>query len=312
MLIDVSTMNQTIMFDLVTVGHFAIDTILSPTIRLSRITLGGPPTYVSVAAARIGAKASVISKVGNDFKIGYVEWLQNSGVDLSGLKRIHNASTTRFILEYKKWHRKLKLEAKAPPILPTDIPNSLRSTIVHVAPIANEVSSKVVKKLRKSAQILSLDPQGFLRSLDQKGKVHLKRWLEPETLAQIDVFKSTLEEIRIMTCIRDLKSALEHIGDYGVRLVIVTRGGKGSTLFFDNHCYVIPTYKPRTIVDPTGAGDVYIGAFLAEYGQGKDAGWCACVGSAAASFLVEGVGNERFGERHEIYERAHKIYEKIM
>jgi sugar/nucleoside kinase (ribokinase family) len=94
MLIDVSTMNQTIIFDLVTVGHFAMDAILSPTIKLLRITLGGSLTYVSVAAAKLGAKVSVISKVGNDFPNEYFEWFQDSGVDLSGLKRIYNASTT--------------------------------------------------------------------------------------------------------------------------------------------------------------------------------------------------------------------------
>ena len=299
------------MFDLITVGHFAVDTIVSPKIKLPRITIGGPPTYVSVAAVKQGAKVSVVSKVGNDFPNEYFEWLKKRCVDLAGLKRVSNASTTRFILEYEKGHRKMRLEARAPPILATDISNSLQSTIVHVAPIINEVSSEVVKKLRKSAKILSLDPQGFLRSFDEKGNVHLKRWLEPEMLAQIDVFKSTLEEIRIMTCIKDLKTAMKHIGDYGVGIVIVTRGVRGSTLFLRNHYYGVPACKQEFVADPTGAGDAYIGAFLAEYGQDKNAVWCACVGSAAASFVVEGVGAEKFGERHEVYERARKIYEKI-
>jgi hypothetical protein len=34
------------------------------------------------------------------------------------------------------------------------------------------------------------------------------------------------------------------------------------------------------------------------------------VGSASASFVVEGIGPERFGERQETYERAKEIYEK--
>jgi sugar/nucleoside kinase (ribokinase family) len=63
-------------------------------------------------------------------------------------------------------------------------------------------------------------------------------------------------------------------------------------------------------LDPTGAGDVFIGAFLAEYIRTKDPVWCACVGSASASFVVEGIGPERFGERQETYERAKEIYEK--
>ena len=63
-------------------------------------------------------------------------------------------------------------------------------------------------------------------------------------------------------------------------------------------------------VDPTGAGDVFIGAFLTEYISQKDSLWCACVGSAAASLVVEGVGPTFFGEKEEVYRRASLIYEK--
>lgn len=312
MLIDVSAMSHVGMFDLVTVGHLAIDTILSPKITQPRVTLGGPPTYVSVAAAKLDVKASIISKVGDDFPNEYLAWLQNNNIDLSGLKRVSKASTTRYILEYKKWKRKLRLEARAPPISPADIPNFLNSEIIHVAPISNEISRKVITKLRKSARVLSLDPQGFVRSFDKKGNVGLKRWWESEVLAQIDVFKSATHEIQAAAGVRDLKSAMRQIGDCGIEIIIVTRGMKGSTLFFDKQFYDIQPCKSRTVVDPTGAGDAYIGAFLAEYARGKDVLWCACVGSAAASFIVEAIGPERFGERHEVYERAQGIYEKVV
>ncbi len=305
-------MRQINRFDLVTVGHFAIDTIQSPKITRPRATLGGPTTYVSAAAAKLGAKVSIISKVGHDFPNEYLEWLQNNNIDLIGLKRVPNASTTRFVLEYKNWKRKLRLEAHAPPISPIDISKSLHSEIVHVAPIANEISRMVVAKLRKLAKVLSLDPQGFVRSFDKKGNVGLKRWREPEVLAQIDVFKSAIEEIQAITGAYDLKSAMKRIADYGIRSVIVTKGNKGATLLCDKHFYDIPASKSKLVVDPTGAGDAFIGAFLAEHLQVKDALWCACVGSAAASFVVEVIGPERFGERHEVYERAQGIYGKTV
>ena len=62
--------------------------------------------------------------------------------------------------------------------------------------------------------------------------------------------------------------------------------------------------------DPTGAGDAFIGAFLAEYVSGKDPEWCSCVGSAASSFVVEGIGPAVFGEKEETYLRARQIYGK--
>jgi len=312
MLIDVSTMSHTNAFDLVTVGHFAIDSIISPKIPQPRVTLGGPPTYVSVAAAKPGAKVSVISKVGDDFPNAYLEWLRNNDVNLFGLKRVSNTSTTRFVLEYTNWGRKLRLEAHASPISPADIHNSLHAEIIHVAPILSEISRRVITKLRKSAKVLSLDPQGFVRSFDENGNVGLKKWRDPEVLAQIDVFKSTTFEIQAITGAQDLKSAMKQISDYAKRIVVVTRGIQGSTVLFKKQFYNIPACESKTVVDPTGAGDAYIGAFLAEYVRVKDVLWCASVGSAAASFVVEGVGPERFGERHEVYERAYGIYEKVV
>jgi sugar/nucleoside kinase (ribokinase family) len=296
------------MFDLVTVGHFTIDLISSPKITTHKPTLGGPPTYVSVAARKLDAKVSVISKVGEDFSNRHIAWLNANGVDLSGLKRIKGASTTRFILKYTNWKRQLQLKSRAPPILPEDVPNSLQSKAIHIAPIANEISQNIVDKLRTLTNVLSLDSQGFVRKFDTKGNMHLKRWDDQQILEQIDLYKSSSSEIKMLTGLADLQLAMEKIHDYGAKIVIVTMGMKGSKLLFEEKLYDIPACKPKIIRDPTGAGDAFIGAFLAEYVRGKDPVWCACIGSASASFVVEGIGPEVFGGKEEIYAMASKIY----
>jgi sugar/nucleoside kinase (ribokinase family) len=264
-----------------------------------------------VAAAKLGAKVSVVSKVGEDFSNNYIKWLENNKIDLIGLKRVKGASTTQFVIKYQKgWKRKLQLKARAPPISANDLPDSLQAKAVHVAPIANELSEEVVTKLRKATRILSLDPQGFVRSFDKKGNVRLKSWKGQSVLEQVDVYKSSLNEIEAVTRTNSLQLAMRKIGDYGVKIVVVTRGVHGSIMFFDNTLYNIPACASKNVLDPTGAGDAFSGAFLAEYVRKKDPLWCACVGSASASFVVEGVGLERFGEREETYARAAEIYEK--
>jgi sugar/nucleoside kinase (ribokinase family) len=299
------------MFDLVTVGHFAIDLITSPKVTEPKQALGGSPTYVSLAARKLDAKVSVISKVGEDFSDRYITWLKANGVDLSGLKRVKGASTTKFILEYSNWRRRLQLKSQAPPILPEDVPNSLQAKAIHVAPIANELSQNVVDKLRTLTGILSLDPQGFVREFDANGNVHLRRWEDKKLLEKIDLYKLSISEIRMVTGLADLKLAMEKIQDYGAKIVIVTRGMKGSKLLLEGKLYDIPACKPKIIQDPTGAGDTFIGAFIAEYLKGKNPLWCACVGSASASFVVEDLGPRVFGEKKEIYARASKIYGKL-
>lgn len=311
MLIDVSTMTHKSKFDLVTVGHFAIDTINSPIVTPARTTLGGPPTYVSVAAARLGAKVSVISKVGGDFSREHRNWLLSNRVDLSGLKQVKNRVTTHFIIRYQATNeRKLQLKTRAPRISVMDIPPSLQAEAIHVAPIANELSTDTIAKLRKTTNTLSLDPQGFVRSFNTLGNMKPRHWAPRSTLELIDVYKSSIDELKMVVATHGVKEAARKIQDYGVKVVIATRGLKGSTLLIDNAFHNVPASKPQVVVDPTGAGDAYIGAFLAEYIEGKDPLWCACVGSAMASFVVEGVGPERFGTKQETYERAGRIYQK--
>jgi sugar/nucleoside kinase (ribokinase family) len=298
------------MFDLVTVGHFAIDLIASPTAVASRQALGGSPTYVSLAARKLGARVSVISKVGEDFPNEYLTLLNANEVDLSGLKLVEGVSTTKFILKYRGNECNLQLQSQAPPISVGDLPNSLRARIIHVAPIANELSRAVVGDLRAKTDILSLDPQGFLRKVDQNGNVRLKRWRDKQVLELIDLYKSSIGEIRMVTGLADLKLAMKKIQDYGVRIVVATKGMEGSTLLHEGVFYDVPACKPRIVRDLTGAGDAYIGAFLAEFVHKKTLSWCSCVGSAAASFVVEGVGSAMFGEKKEIYKRAAGIYEE--
>lgn len=298
------------MFDLVVVGHFAVDSISSPRISVPRPTVGGPPTYVSLAASKLGAKVSVISKVGEDFPKKYIEWLNANGIDLSGLKSIENASTTKFALRYENEERQLQLISRAPPITPGDISKSSEAKAIHVTPIANELSVSVVNKLRALTETLSLDPQGFVRSFDETGKTFQKRWKDNNILEHMDIYKSSLNEIRLVTGQTDLRMAMERIQEHGAKIVIVTRGLRGSAILYEGKFYEVPACEPRILLDPTGAGDAFTGAFLAEYIRGKDMVWCVCVGSAAASFVVEGVGPEVFGEKTEIYERAAEIYEK--
>jgi len=299
------------MFDIVTVGHFAIDYISSPRRPAPKPTLGGPPTYVSLAARKLGAKVSVVSKVGEDFPSGYIDWLVNRGVDLSALKKVGGTSTTSFMLNYHKdGERQLILKNRAPPIVVEDIPCSLEAKVIHIAPIANEISHDVVVKLRGLTNIVSLDPQGFLRHFDEEGKTYLQRMENPKFLEKIDIFKSSQREIEAVTGESDPLQAIRRIYEYGVKTVIVTRGMEGSLLYVKGKCYRVPAAIPKVVVDTTGAGDVFTGAFLAEYIQEKDPVWCVCVGSAAASFVIEKFGPRGFGQKREVYERVAEVYEK--
>jgi 2-dehydro-3-deoxygluconokinase len=135
--------------------------------------------------------------------------------------------------------------------------------------------------------------------------------INSQIMKKIDIYKSTLAEIRIITGLKELKSAIDKISEFGVRIIIVTKGKEDAILFFNGKYYLIPSIKTEIFQDSTGAGDVFIGAFLAEYIEGKNPIWCGCVGSSAASLSVRGVGPSMLGEKEEIYHNAVEINRSI-
>jgi len=290
-------------------GHFAIDEIETEETRILRI--GGPPFYSAIAASRLGVKVAVLSKVGVEFPKEYFKVLENEGIDTTFLQIIENAKTTRFHIKYINSVREMRLQALCFEILPEDVPADLEVKAVHVAPIANEIPYETFEKLRENSDIVCLDPQGFTRRFDDRGNVRLKEWRDKRFLKKLSMLKADEKEAACIAGSSDVYKAARKIAEHGIETVIITMAEKGVILFHQGKIWRVPAYPTRRVVDPTGAGDVFAGAYIAEYLKGKTPNWCACVGSAAASILIERNGLLRFGFKNEIYERAEKLYEMI-
>lgn len=298
--------------EIAVVGHFSVDTIILPTRSKPFTVLGGAATYTSFAAKTLGASVSVISKVGEHFPEAYFWWLNEENINTACVTKVANEPTTCFELTYGKdlADRTLKLKSKGPQILLSDVPSDFHAKAIHIAPIANELNYEVVKHLKKCCDIISLDPQGLLRSFDAEGNVFDNQMVDHQIFSLINIYKSSQSEIFSLTGESELKPAIKAIHDIGVETVIVTMGAKGSILSVEGAQYHIGACPSQVVVDPTGAGDVFIGGFLTEYINQKESLWCAYVGAAAASFVVEGIGPTFFGKKEQIYQRAQESFNR--
>jgi hypothetical protein len=84
---------------------------------------------------------------------------------------------------------------------------------------------------------------------------------------------------------------VDEVSSWGVEVVVVKRSWKGQ-LMYDAETgrrFDIPAY-PSSMVDPTGAGDVFAGGFLAGLGKTSEPLEALLFGNVAASFAVEGSG----------------------
>jgi len=91
----------------------------------------------------------------------------------------------------------------------------------------------------------------------------------------------------------------------------MTMGEKGSMIMKKQKKILkIPAFKPKKVVDETGAGDVYFSIFLYEFVH-SDKSWAsikkaAYLASSAASFLIERKGPAGFASKKAVVKRIKK------
>ena len=297
-------------FDIIVVGHFSIDHI-EITGQRPQTRLGGPATYTSLAAENLGAKVAVISKVGYGFPQTLLRILVSKSIDLSEVKKSAKP-TTELLLTYADDEREIRLLRKCDKFTENDLPTLVKSKIIHIAPIVGEIEPSIAVAYLKIGEISSLDPQGFLRNFGQFGNMKLKRWFDLELLSKVDILKCSREELMMMTGTMDIRRSLKRICECGVKVTILTLGEQGAICATSSEIFHAPAYNSENVVDPTGAGDTFIGGFLSAYlGNPDEHRWCVAIGAASASTCIEHSGPLAFEHKQDVKERAEKVYENI-
>lgn len=292
------------MLHLSIVGHIAIDTVIDN--RGTRMQLGGPPTYAALTARVMGLEAEAITKAGEDLPEEFKTQLREMAIEVPSLKE---RKTTRFILDYRRGERKLVVEAICDKITPNDIPTTSLEVVL-LSPIIGEVPRGTAYQLL-SVETLALDPQGYLRDVGIDGRIYLKPWLDVEILSAAKIYKSTVKELKMITGITNPLQALARLNRLGIKEAIVTLGGRGALLSINEQAYEIPPYRVD-VVDPTGAGDVFLAAYLSESLMGGEPTWCGAVATAAASLILETIGARFDASQRELYRRAEETYERVI
>ena len=93
-------------------------------------------------------------------------------------------------------------------------------------------------------------------------------------------------------------AALKKIHRLGPKYVVIKKGSHGSILSSPQGFFICPAYPLHRVVDPTGAGDAFIGAMMgylatAKGPVDKQIRRSMIYGSVVASFCCEGFGLQR-------------------
>jgi sugar/nucleoside kinase (ribokinase family) len=275
-----------------------------------RITPGGTALFASCAAEYLRARVRIIGNIGEDYPRSVLSWLKYRGLNLRLLRKTENPST-RFRIGYHQESRRLWLLEPGSPIEPAWKGGPVQG--LHLGPVFNEVSESLARSLRKKCAFMSLDIQGLVRKVNRSAEVQTwRRNLDP-VLKLCDMVKASVAEAKFQTSSRNHRDILDRFLATGPKHAIITLGGKGSLLGVGtNQKFFIPPFPEGRIRDPTGAGDVYAGAWLTSYLRTKDPVWAASAGSAFGSLASQRTGLSKFEiSRGELFRRTSWVYNHV-
>lgn len=269
------------------VGSTALDSIKTPRRENPRL-LGGSASHAAVAASFF-APVKLVGVVGEDFPKRYLALYRRHRVDLEGLQ-IAAGKTFHWAGEYEinmNNRRTLKTELGVFESFSPDLPEPYRRTpFVLLANIAPALQHRVLDQMRRPKVIVADTMDLWLNvALDDLLKL----------LRRIDVFVLNDSEARQLTKEDNVIRAAKKIHRLGPKYVIVKKGEHGAILSSPGGLFVSPAFPLSEVVDPTGAGDSFVGGLIGYLASRNGALEThlkrgMIYGSVVASFCCQGFG----------------------
>ena len=277
---------------LLIVASLAYDGIETKENKVDNI-LGGAGTYICLSLKHFSSEYSIISVVGNDFKSQDLNLLESCGVDISGIKIEEKDKTFYWSCIYTDNFKErittkteLNVMANFNPVIPNE---KSKPDILLLGNLHPEIQLSAINQLNNKPSAIILDTMNY--------------WIEnfwetvKEVISKVDIISINDEESEMITGQKDLSKAANILHAMGPKFVIIKKGKKGAELFNYEKRYVTGVFDVEKVLDPTGAGDCFIGGISGFLSQSDEISFESIksaidYGTSLASFNVEEMGTK--------------------
>ena len=247
---------------------------------------GGPVATAMVTLARLGAHPAMIDNIGDDWRGKRIrEEFEEAGVSVEHLKIGPGWMSPTSCILVKKANGARSIvwaPGSAPEFAPDDLPRDAIATakILHVNGRHWAACMQAVQIAREAGVRVSFDGGAgrYRAELDQ---------LVPLTDICI-VARDFAEKYTRQT---DIPGAADALLKSGPGLVVITAGARGSWVHSrSGESFHQPAFLLPSVVDTTGCGDSYHGAFLFGLLRGFELQKCAAIASAVGAINTQQLG----------------------
>lgn len=255
-------------------------------IRESASMGGGPVPTALCAASRLGAKTAIIDRVGDDWRGDLIARdYKKFGVDLTWFSQEAEQSSSLGIVLVRKSDGERHLifqQGTASPLTGGELSAGAlqQCKILHLNGRHWPACLEAAAMVKNAGGLVSFD--GGANRYDPKFS---------ELFPMVDILIVAREFAAMHSESDDLDEQIAALSRDGAGIVGMTQGIKGSWFrTAEGETFHQPAVEMENVIDTTGCGDVFHGAFLYAVTAGERWRRCAAIASAAAALSATALG----------------------
>ncbi|MFX0026692.1 MAG: carbohydrate kinase family protein [Candidatus Hermodarchaeota archaeon] len=223
---------------------------------------GGVTGNFLVAIARLGGRCGFIGAVGDDFYGDYlIEDFKRENIDTTfTLKKKGKKTPMNFIFVAEGEKTIIQSpHMQTTKISLTDLDQQyiIKSKVLHTTMIHPEIARRAIAIAKGN---------GVKVTIDLESQIAKRGWKSlSEMILNADILIPNKEGARLISKCEKLDDAAKFLVEKGIPIVIITLGREGVLITTEKYQKKIPAFKVRNIIDTTGAGDSFNGAFSYAY-----------------------------------------------
>lgn len=267
-------------------------------VRAYEVGWGGDTSNFAIAVSRLGGSAAYICRLGaDDFGQIFMDLWQAEGIDTSHIVLEPESTTGVYFISRRgaghsfTYYRK---DSAASHLSGRDIPREVLkdAKVFHTSGITQAISNSAcdavfdaITLARELGVLVSYDPNVRLKLWGQRRA----RAIILETIGLADFVFPSFEDARFITQREEPEAIAAELLERGPRAVALKLGDNGVLLATGDGMHRFTSHAVD-VVDTTGAGDTFDGAFVVAYLQGRSLPDCALFANAAAALTTTGWG----------------------
>lgn len=247
---------------------------------------GGPAATAMVAASRLGAKAAFVGSVGDDVSGSFIiADFQRYGVDTNYIE-VQSGAKSHLVICLVEENTGSRAFIGNPATVKPPKPDSLdlnlfrQAKFLHIDGHAPEASLAAAQAARQAGVPVVMD------ATHRRGTEALIRLVD--ILIPSRFFYQEFGQEYGGS--EDPLTVARRLLDYGPTEVIITLGEEGCACANQTESFLLPAFEIDPVVDTTGCGDVFHGAYIVAKLRGYDLRLASQFASAAAGLKVRKIG----------------------